>query len=104
LSYSLLHGGSSLALSLVRAAINGLELKFANVFYSNECILIWGIRKDTRDLKGQLKKMNDLGHCSAMFQRYLLELYGNRASTKYLCIGFAHVIDNASNDINWQQI
>jgi hypothetical protein len=21
-----------------------------------------------------------------------------------LCIGFAHVIDNASNDINWQQI
>jgi hypothetical protein len=39
-----------------------------------------------------------------MFQRYLLELYGNRASTKYLCSGFAHVLDNAGNDIDLQQI
>jgi hypothetical protein len=93
-------GGSSLALRFVRVDIDGIELKFADIFYSNESIQIWGIRKDTRDLKGQLKKMNDPGRRSAMFQRYLLELYGDRASTKYLCSGFAHVLDNASNDID----
>jgi hypothetical protein len=48
--------------------------------------------------------MIDPGQRSAMFQQYLLELYGNRASTKYLCSGFAHVLNNASNDINLQQI
>ena len=97
-------GGSSLALRFVRCDIDGFELKFADIFYSNETLQVWGIRKDTRDLKGQLKKMNDPGRRSAMFQRYLLELHGDRASTKYLCSGFAHVLDNACNDIDLQQI
>jgi hypothetical protein len=52
-------GGSSLALRFVRCAINGFELKFGDVFYSNDSIHLWGIRKDTRNLKGQLKKMNE---------------------------------------------
>jgi hypothetical protein len=39
-----------------------------------------------------------------MFQPYLLELYGDRGSTKYLCSGFAHVLDNTCNDIDLQQI
>jgi hypothetical protein len=97
-------GGSSLALRFVRCDVDGFELKFADIFYSNETIHLWGTRKDTRDLKGQLKKMNDPCRRSAMFQRYLLELYGDRASTKYLCSGFAHVLDNASNDIDLKQI
>jgi hypothetical protein len=97
-------GGSFLALRFVRCNIDGLELKFADIFYSNKTVQIWGTRKDTRDLKGHLKKMNDPARCSAMFQRYLLELYGNRASTKYLCSGFAHVLNNAYNAINLQQI
>jgi hypothetical protein len=75
-------GGSALALCFVRAAINGFELKLSDIFYSNKSIHIWGIQKDTRNLKGQLKKMNNPGQRSAMFQRYLLELYGNHASTK----------------------
>jgi hypothetical protein len=97
------HGGSLLALCFVRCDIDGFELKFADI-YSNETIHLWGIRKDTRNLKGQLKKMNDPGRRSAVFQRYLVELYGDRASTKYLCSGFAHVLDNASNDIDLKQI
>jgi hypothetical protein len=48
--------------------------------------------------------MADPGQCSAMFQRYLLELHGDRASTKYLCGGFAHVLDNVCNNIDLQQI
>jgi hypothetical protein len=97
-------GGSSLALRFVRCDIDGFELKFADIFYSNETVQLWGVRKDTRDLKGQLKKMNDPARRSAMFQRYLLELYGDRASTKYLCSSFAHVLDNACNHIGLQQI
>jgi hypothetical protein len=97
-------GGSSLALCFIRATIDGLELKFANIFYSSQYIHIWGIQNDTRNLKGQLKKMNNPGQRSTMFQRYLLQLYGDRASTKYLCSSFAHVLDNASNDIDLQQI
>jgi hypothetical protein len=97
-------GGSSLALRFLRVGIDGFELKFADIFYSLDLIQIWGIRKDTRDLKGQLKKMLDPGRRSAMFQRYLSELYGDRASTKYLCSSFAHLLDIAGNDIDLQQI
>jgi hypothetical protein len=97
-------GGSSLALCFVWATIDSFELKFTDIFYSNKSIHIWGIQKDTFDLKGQLKKMNDQGRCSAMFQRYLLELYGDGASTKYLCSSFVHVLNNATNDIDLLQI
>jgi hypothetical protein len=48
--------------------------------------------------------MNNPGQCSAIFQRYLLELCGDCTSKKYLCSGFTHVLDNASNDIDLQQI
>jgi hypothetical protein len=75
-------GASSLAIRFVQAAIDGLELKFANFFYSNQYIHIWGIRKDTCNLTGQLKKMNGPGQRSAMFQCYLLELYGDCAQYK----------------------
>jgi hypothetical protein len=93
-----------LALCFVRCNIDGFELKFADIFYSNKMVQIWGIRKDTRNLKGQLKKMNYPARRSAMFQRYLLEFYDDRASTKYLCSGFAHVLDNPCNDMDLQQI
>jgi hypothetical protein len=49
-------------------------------------------------------KFEDPARRSAMFQCYLLELHGDHASTKYLCSGFAHVLDDACNDINLQQI
>jgi hypothetical protein len=75
-------GGSSLALCFVRCDIDGFELKFAYIFYLNDTKHLWGTCENTRDLKGQLKKMNDPGCCSAMFQRYLLKLYGDHASTK----------------------
>jgi hypothetical protein len=76
-------GGYSLALCFVLAAIDGFELNFADIFYSNQSIQIWGIQKDTHDLKGQLKKMkNGPGRRSSMFQRYLLELYSDCTSTK----------------------
>jgi hypothetical protein len=88
-------GGSSVALRFDCCDIDGIELKFADIFYSNKTFQVWGTRIDTRDLKGQLKKMADPGRRSAMFQRYLLELHGDRASTKDLCGGFAHVLDNS---------
>ena len=46
-------GGSSLALCFVWCNIDGFELKFADIFYSNDSIHLWVIHKDTRDLKGQ---------------------------------------------------
>ena len=97
-------GGSSLSLRLVRVNLDGFELKFADIFYSLDLIQIWGIRKDTRDLKGQLKKIHHPGRRSAMFEQYLLELYGDRASTKYLCSGFVHLLDISVNEIDLQQI
>jgi hypothetical protein len=98
------HGSSSLSLCFVHCDIDSFKLKFADIFYSNKMVQIWGIRKDTHDLKGQLKKMNGPARRSTMFQHYLLELYGDHTSTKYLCSGFAHVLDNACNDINLHQI
>jgi hypothetical protein len=54
-------GGSSLALCFDRCNIDGFELKFADIFYSNKTLQVWGIRKDTHYLKGLLKKLNNPG-------------------------------------------
>jgi hypothetical protein len=44
-------GGLLLALCFVDCNIDGFELKFADILYSNKTVQIWGTRKDTRDLK-----------------------------------------------------
>jgi hypothetical protein len=41
------HGGSSLALRFDHCDKDGFELKFADIFYSNKTLQVWGIRKDT---------------------------------------------------------